>query len=878
MKSSSIITNYNYNALGQVAKETKNIDATNYITQYAYDRAGNTKSVIYPDNSEVKNQYNSAGLLENISKKESANNTFVNVVNNFDYSPLGQIAYQENSNGTVTTNTYDENKLYRLTYQENSNGTVTTNTYDENKLYRLTHKVTTGYEQESSGATTVTTTQMFYPTAGDGYIYKSNTSWDATHDATSGSSASYASIQAVVGAAKSTAGYYIYRSFLPFDTSSIPDDAKVTSASLNIYAYSKKNNDNDGDDFVTLVQTSQAGTTTLAKEDFDQTGAMDNPIEGIDLSERKDITDIAIGKYLTFNLNPTGLGWISATGTTKLGLREGHDVIDSPFATSSVASIQYNYLYILSSEYSGIAKDPYLSITYTQTTASNLELTTTTLQDLSYTYDAVGNITQIIDTGNFDTAKTSDYTYDDLYRLKSAAITNAKNNQNYTQTYSYDAIGNILNKSDVGDYVYSQTGYTNPRAVTKIGNKTFTYDNNGNLASDGATTYKWDYQNRMVSSGGIATSATTSTAAATTTTIKFYPTAGDGNIFKSGYSWDIAHDATSGSGYSTTFTYILTGPSKSATSYFIYRSFLPFDTSSIPDDATITSASLNVYAQSISNNDNDGDDFITLVQTSQASATALSVADFDQAGSINNPTEGINLSERKDLTNIALGKYLTFNLNTTGLGWVSTTGTTKLGLREGHDVIDSAFGSSSTTSTLFNYFSIFSGEYIGTTQDPYLTVTYTQPTTNTTTTTVTNEVTYGYDESGQRVKKTESGKVSIYPNKLYNIENALQPGSGQGKIKKHIFAGDNSIATIDDNKLIYHHTDHLSGSNVETDKNGFVVEVLDYFPFGSVRTDNKYTAYENDKKFTGYELDASGLYYAGQRYYDGEVGRFVGVD
>ncbi|MBI5358827.1 hypothetical protein HZB69_04350, partial [Candidatus Amesbacteria bacterium] len=47
---------------------------------------------------------------------------------------------------------------------------------------------------------------------------------------------------------------------------------------------------------------------------------------------------------------------------------------------------------------------------------------------------------------------------------------------------------------------------------------------------------------------------------------------------------------------------------------------------------------------------------------------------------------------------------------------------------------------------------------------------------------------------------------------------------------------------------------------------------------GSVRTDNKYTAYENDKKFTGYELDASGLYYAGQRYYDGEVGRFVGVD
>jgi len=113
---------------------------------------------------------------------------------------------------------------------------------------------------------------------------------------------------------------------------------------------------------------------------------------------------------------------------------------------------------------------------------------------------------------------------------------------------------------------------------------------------------------------------------------------------------------------------------------------------------------------------------------------------------------------------------------------------------------------------------------------------------------------------------------------LYTIEAAIQPGSGQGKAKKHIFAGDSSIATIDDGKIIYHHTDHLSGSSVETNKDGYAVEVLDYYPFGSVRLDNKYTTYENDKKFTGYELDASGLYYAGQRYYDSEVGRFMSVD
>ena len=60
---------------------------------------------------------------------------------------------------------------------------------------------------------------------------------------------------------------------------------------------------------------------------------------------------------------------------------------------------------------------------------------------------------------------------------------------------------------------------------------------------------------------------------------------------------------------------------------------------------------------------------------------------------------------------------------------------------------------------------------------------------------------------------------------------------------------------------------------VETDKDGLVVEVLDYYPFGSVRTDTKPTAYENDKKFTGYELDSTGLYYAGQKYYTNDSSR-----
>lgn len=45
------------------------------------------------------------------------------------------------------------------------------------------------------------------------------------------------------------------------------------------------------------------------------------------------------------------------------------------------------------------------------------------IQDLAYTYDNVGNITQIVDESETYTKKQAVYEYDDLYRLTSAEIT-----------------------------------------------------------------------------------------------------------------------------------------------------------------------------------------------------------------------------------------------------------------------------------------------------------------------------------------------------------------------------------------------------------------------------------------------------------------------
>src|SRR6185437_7780665 len=119
------------------------------------------------------------------------------------------------------------------------------------------------------------------------------------------------------------------------------------------------------------------------------------------------------------------------------------------------------------------------------------------LQDISYTYDPVGNITAITDNSATDTKKAIAYGYDALDSLTSYSVTSAVNGNNHSETYTYDPVGNITNKSDQGNYSYGGTGFPNPDALTAIGSTTYTYDNNGNLKTAGSTlTNTWDYNNR----------------------------------------------------------------------------------------------------------------------------------------------------------------------------------------------------------------------------------------------------------------------------------------------------------------------------------------------------------------------------------------------
>ena len=135
----------------------------------------------------------------------------------------------------------------------------------------------------------------------------------------------------------------------------------------------------------------------------------------------------------------------------------------------------------------------------------------TTFQDLDYTFDKGGNVTEITDPHH----GTQTFSYDALDRLTQA--TNAATGGYGTIDYKYNKIGNVTKNSKVGLYTYNTSGAssTRPHAVASTRltagstttTTTYSYDANGNLVSGGGRTLTWDYENRptQIVKGGVTT-------------------------------------------------------------------------------------------------------------------------------------------------------------------------------------------------------------------------------------------------------------------------------------------------------------------------------------------------------------------------------------
>ncbi len=120
--------------------------------------------------------------------------------------------------------------------------------------------------------------------------------------------------------------------------------------------------------------------------------------------------------------------------------------------------------------------------------------TPTNRQDLSYRWDAAGNLEERRDLRR-NLSET--FTVDALDRVTASAV-----NGVLDQSVSYDAAGNVKQKSGVGAYVYGDASH--PHAVTSAGAISLAYDRNGNLVLRNGATQAWASYNlpSRVAKGG----------------------------------------------------------------------------------------------------------------------------------------------------------------------------------------------------------------------------------------------------------------------------------------------------------------------------------------------------------------------------------------
>lgn len=156
--------------------------------------------------------------------------------------------------------------------------------------------------------------------------------------------------------------------------------------------------------------------------------------------------------------------------------------------------------------------------------------------------------------------------------------------------------------------------------------------------------------------------------------------AGDGMVYKQSSVWATARGAATGDGINyTTPNRIESSANFSSPTYTIYRCFLPFDTSALSAEATITAATLTLTAaDAVLNADTCSHTFI---QTTQASNTVLGTADYNKVGS----TEGASRYAYASWTGANV-----ITLNATGRGWISLSSYTNLGVISNRDLDNSA--------------------------------------------------------------------------------------------------------------------------------------------------------------------------------------------
>lgn len=495
----SKVTRYQYD---QVGNQTVITNALGYATTHVYDAANRRVQTVNALGNVTRFEYDGLGNL--IAQTDPLGNRTA-----YEYDGLGNRTRMTDPLGNVAQSVYDANK--NPIQIIDANGNATTKEYDAlNRLVRTTDPLAhaTHYQYDIWGNTTVITdanlkvTQHFYDALNrrvrtvDALNQEVGYGYDALGNTT------------VITDAN---GHALRQEFDLMSRLVTVTDAESKTTR---YGY-------DGVGSQTVITDAKGLVTHLTYDEVNRLTERRYADNSADTFQYDAVGNMlqAVSPAVTLSYQYDALGRLTRSTDSRFGksIQYGYDAAGNRASMTNpeggVTTYQYDRANRLASqiEPDGVtafyAYDPTgnriqrrLSlghlVAYSYDAANRLTSlvnygpSSAILAQQSYTYDAVGNILSMTDARGAHT-----YTYNAVYWLTRA---------NYPwgdfEAFTYDAAGNRLTRTDSSGTINST--YDAANRLLAAGSTTFAYDNNGNLIrrtdASGATDYTFDQRNQLV--------------------------------------------------------------------------------------------------------------------------------------------------------------------------------------------------------------------------------------------------------------------------------------------------------------------------------------------------------------------------------------------
>lgn len=491
MDINSIITVLTYDAVGRLTHSTRN----GQTTVYGYDAIGQLTSLDLPNGQQVTYVYDDAGNNTRITDKlgnyiaytynTEGKRTREEVYDptdalkkytDFQYDTVNRLWKTIYPDTTYTELLYDNNNL--VSQLTDANGKVTSQVYDA--LKRLTHVTQPG--------TTVTT-----------YGYDAHDNLVSVTDAENMvTTYQYDDFGRVVAETSPDTGTTVYT----YDLAGNLETKTDANGTVITYTYDLLNRLTGvsfADAHQDITYGYDAGTNGLGRltgmTDPSGTYVYGYDVQGNLVAEEKTVDGVVYTTGYAYDEAGLLTGMSYPDGRTVTYTRDGSgnvtEVTTTQGGTTSIVAQNIAYLPF------GPLTEMTLGNGMTQTRnydqlyrAASRQVTG--FQDLTYSLDAVGNITGITD--QITAAASQTFGYDDLYRLTSA--TGVYGSIGYT----YDKVGNRLTRTLDGQtdaYAY-EPGTHKLTGVTGPGQQTFGYDAAGNVTSKNTQALTYNLNNRLI--------------------------------------------------------------------------------------------------------------------------------------------------------------------------------------------------------------------------------------------------------------------------------------------------------------------------------------------------------------------------------------------